>query len=204
MTKTEFLSELNRRLEGFPKEDVDDRLMFYSEAIDDRIEDGLSEEEAVNDIGSTDEIVSQIISQIPLKKIVKERAKKRKALNAGVIVLLVLGFPVWGSILISLIAVAFSLYIVLWALVICVYAVNISLAAGAVFAVIEIFVYLFSGNAGAALFFAGAALVCTGGAILMFFVSKLVTKSVIKFTGWIILKIKSLFVKKGVEENDNG
>ena len=47
MSKTEFLTELKKALEGLPEEDIEKSLEYYSEMIDDRIEDGLSEEEAV-------------------------------------------------------------------------------------------------------------------------------------------------------------
>ena len=50
MNKKEFLSELQSKLCGLPQKDVDEHLSFYSEAIDDRIEDGLSEEEAEEQI----------------------------------------------------------------------------------------------------------------------------------------------------------
>ena len=61
MNKQDFLKELSRALSGLPREDLEERLAFYSEMIDDRMEDGLSEEEAVADIGSIDEAASQII-----------------------------------------------------------------------------------------------------------------------------------------------
>ena len=47
MKKDEFLSELKSRLNGLPKEDIDERVSFFEEAIDDRMADGLSEEEAI-------------------------------------------------------------------------------------------------------------------------------------------------------------
>ena len=52
MTKIEFILSLSRALQGLPQSDVTERLEFYNEMIDDRIEDGLSEEEAVAAIGS--------------------------------------------------------------------------------------------------------------------------------------------------------
>ena len=55
MTKIKFLIELHNRLSGLPKDDVEERLSFYSEMIEDRIEDGLSEEEAVEAV-ATEEI----------------------------------------------------------------------------------------------------------------------------------------------------
>ena len=43
MRKWEFLSTLKNRLSGFPKQEVEERLNFYSEMIDDRMEEGLNE-----------------------------------------------------------------------------------------------------------------------------------------------------------------
>ena len=45
MTKNEFISRLRARLSGLPKDEIRERLAFYGEMIDDRIEEGLSEEE---------------------------------------------------------------------------------------------------------------------------------------------------------------
>ena len=46
MLKNEFMEQLRSRLVGLPSQEVEERLGFYSEMIDDRIEDGLTEEEA--------------------------------------------------------------------------------------------------------------------------------------------------------------
>ena len=59
MDKHDFLMQLQNRLSGLPQEDIEERLNFYNEMIDDRIEDGLSEEEAIAAVGSLDEIVLQ-------------------------------------------------------------------------------------------------------------------------------------------------
>ena len=66
MTKFKFLATLQDRLAGLPREEVDERLRFYCEMIEDRMEEGLSEEEAVAAVGSVDEIVSQIAESFPL------------------------------------------------------------------------------------------------------------------------------------------
>ena len=59
MRKQEFLAKLRKGLSGLPQDDIEERLIFYSEMIEDRKEEGLSEEEAVAAIGSVDEIVAQ-------------------------------------------------------------------------------------------------------------------------------------------------
>ena len=63
--------------------------------IDDRMEDGISEEEAVEGIGTVDQIYEQIMSDMPLVKLVKEKVKPKRKLKAWEIVLLTLGSPVW-------------------------------------------------------------------------------------------------------------
>ena len=76
MNKEQFLNELKKGLSGIPKEDLDERVNFYSEMIDDRIEEGMSEEEAVSAIGDVKTIVSQIMAETPITTIVKERVNK--------------------------------------------------------------------------------------------------------------------------------
>ena len=68
MTKIKFLLSLHDRLSGLPQDEVEERLNFYSEMIEDRMEEGISEEEAVAAIGPIDEIAEQIIADIPLAK----------------------------------------------------------------------------------------------------------------------------------------
>ena len=54
MNKKDFLFSLEKALSGLPKEEVEERLAFYDEIIEDRVEDGLSEEQADMEIGSLD------------------------------------------------------------------------------------------------------------------------------------------------------
>ena len=48
MNKAQFLCELEKLLYGLPQEDIKQSLDYYSEIIDDRIEDGLSEYDAIS------------------------------------------------------------------------------------------------------------------------------------------------------------
>ena len=72
MNKEAFLMELRGALAGLPAEDIEERVAFYSEMIDDRMEEGVSEEEAVARTGQITEIVSQTIADTPFHKLVKE------------------------------------------------------------------------------------------------------------------------------------
>ena len=73
MNKQEFLRGLRTALSGLPQDDIEERVTFYGEMIDDRIEEGMSEDEAVAGIGTVDEVRAQTIAEIPLQKLVKEK-----------------------------------------------------------------------------------------------------------------------------------
>ena len=91
--------------------------------LDDQMEEGLSEEEAVAAVGPVDEIVRQIIADTPLAKLAKERMRPRRQLKAWEIVLLVLGSPLWLSLGLAAIAVIFAFYVVLWSVSVSLWAV---------------------------------------------------------------------------------
>ena len=63
MKKSEFIEALRGRLQGIPREDLEERLAFYEEMIDDRIEDGLSEEEALAAVGSVESVAEAILQE---------------------------------------------------------------------------------------------------------------------------------------------
>lgn len=124
MRKQEFLCALKKRLSGLPKQDVEEHLNFYSEMIDDRVEEGLLENDAVLAVGSIDEIVSQISKEFSINDTDIERAKK-KNIRTCERVLLIIGSPLWFSLLIVAFAVIISFYAVMWSLVICLWAIEL-------------------------------------------------------------------------------
>ena len=288
MNKEEFLSELREELYDLPEGDIEERLTFYSEMIDDRVEEGISVEEALAEIGPADEIASQIRSEVPKPEPAEETASeefsalpaeasseavgaeepaakapsdipeetlseavtvedvpveepsdmpaeaqpeavaveeipapepaasiqaaslvqpsaekesRRRTLRAWEIVLLVLGSPVWVSLLIAAVCIVLSLYISLWAVIISFWAVFLALAVSAVYSVISGVVCLVMGKGLAGLAMFGAALCCAGLAIFAFFGCKAASKGTVRLTKFIALKIKSLFIRKG-ESNE--
>ena len=197
MNKEGFLTELRARLSGLPQSDIEERVAFYSEMIDDRMEEGVPEEEAVAGIGTIDELVEQIMSETPLTTLVKEKVKPKRELKVWEVVLLVLGAPVWIPLVLAAIIVILAVYVVIWAAVICIYAADLSMAVGAVAGVISAVGYLtFEGNPAGALFAFGGALLFAGGAILLFFASVWITRYILKLSKGILLGIKSSFIGK--------
>ena len=198
MERLDFLLQLRERLSCLPQSDTEERLTFYNEMIDDLMEEGLSEQEAVAQIGNVDEIVSQILQDTPLSTLVKERIKPKKRLKAWQILLLAVGSPLWFSLLMAALAVGICLYAVLWVLVICLWAVFASVAACALGGMAGGGIFAATGNRLAGIATIGAALVCAGVSIFLFCGCKAATKGAARLTGKIISATKRCFMKKEV------
>lgn len=196
MLKNEFINELRSRLSGLPEQEVLDRLSFYGETIDDRIEDGLSEEEAVSAVGSIDEIVSEITADIPLSSIIKDRTKKTRRLSAWEITLIILGFPLWFPLIIAVFAIILSLYAVLWSLIVSLWAVFASLVGTALGTVVGGIVLIFLGDTLSGLLLIGTASLSAGLSIFLFFGCSAATKGSAWLTKSIAPAIKKSFIKK--------
>lgn len=197
MDKQEFLTQLRNRLSGFPQDDIEERVTFYGEMIEDRIEEGLSEEEAISAIGSADDIVSQAVADIPLARIAKERITPKRHLNVWEIVLLALGSPIWLSLAIAAFAVILSLYVSLWSVIISLWAVFASTACCSLTGVVAGLVLARSNNVLTGTAMIGAGLVCAGLSIFMFYGCKAATNGILMFTKKFAVWIKNCFIRKG-------
>ena len=135
MTKLEFMFQLREKLSRLPDRERQDRMDFYCEMIEDRVEEGLSEEEAVAEIASRmeSELMSETdqppkIESAPSYESEKIPQGKERRLDGWVLALILIGFPIWLSLAVAAVAVVLSLYAVLWATVISVWAVFVSFA----------------------------------------------------------------------------
>lgn len=198
MKKQEFLSSLRSKLQGLPPSDIDERISFYSEMIDDRMDEGKSEEEAVAEIGSVDDVVMDIAKDTPLVKLVKEKMKPKRRIRPWEIVLLVLGFPLWFPLLITFFVLVLVFWIVIWVLAIVTYVLEAAFAATSVAGVVAFTAYFLNGQTNYTAL--GASVMCAGAAILMVFGCIGATKGCIALTKSIVTGIKMLFIgrkKKG-------
>lgn len=196
MNKQEFLSGLRNGLSGLPQEDIEERLTFYDEMLEDRMEEGLSEEEAVAAAGSVDDIVAQTVADIPLTRLAKERILPQRGRKAWELALLLIGSPIWLSLFLAAGAVVLAVYASLWAVIISLWAVFASLAAAAAASVPVYVVFIAGGSSASAFAMLSAGIVCTGLAIFMFFGSKEASKGIIALTRRITVWIKNRFIKK--------
>lgn len=180
MTKKEFLDSLEEKISDLSDADIQKSLDYYSEMIDDRIEDGLSEEEAVEAVGNVYEIATSILIDAPMSKIVKTKAKAKLGKISGWgIVLLILGAPLWLPILIAVAAVVLSVYVTIWSVVVALFGAAIGIAVAAIALVIGALPAGFlTASTAAAVFTLGAGFTLTAIGILMFMGSVAVAKGV--------------------------
>ncbi len=195
MTKNAFLTELHQRLSGLEKEALEQRLAFYDEIIEEYVKGGVPEEEAVAKVGTVDVIVAQVMSEIPLTKLVARKMPQKQSWNAGKIIALILTFPFWFPCLIVMVTLLFTLYIVLWALVISLFAVDAALFCLSVLGFVSI-VPLTAENPSVVGLMVGGAFLCAGLFMLLFFLSIMAAKGVVTLGGQFLLWMKSSFVGK--------
>lgn len=199
MNKLEFLNKLSANLASLPKYEIDKSVSYYEEIIDDRIEDGMAEEDAVAALGDIDSIAENIKYDMSITTLMKAKVSesKNRASNKGVwLTLVILGFPLWFPLLAAFASVFLALYISVWAIIFSLYAVVLSLGVSCAATLIVGFAFFFVRSVPAGLCALGAALLC--GALTLFMIKPvyLITKGLIKFTAYIIRKIKSVFIAK--------
>lgn len=196
MNKAEFLAALRERLSGLPEEDFNRSVDYYTEMIDDRMEDGMSEEEAVACLGSMDEIITQILSEVSLPKLVKEKVKPKRALAVWEIILIIISAPIWFPIVLSVVTTILSAYLSIWMMVLSLYLLDLSIAISGIAFIGLAIAELFKGAFAVFGALLGFGLVALGVSILLFFTFNLITKGIIYISKKVLLGIKSLFIRK--------
>ena len=110
MNKIEFLAAVSAKLDGLAPADVREQIGFLSEMIDDRMEEGITEAEAVAAVGAPDEVAARILADLPFATVtdLPTPPKKRSVLRT---VLLAVTSPIWASLLFAAVITLFSLIV---------------------------------------------------------------------------------------------
>ena len=198
MSKADFLRLLERALAQLSEEERQKNLEYYSELLDDMMEEGMTEAEATAKLGSPNQIAQSILQEMPLGKLVSTRMKPKSGWTPLAIVLAVVGSPVWVPLLLAGVAVVLVLFVSIWALGFAAVAVVIALAVAVVAApIIAIRVAVLTLPVG--LMLLGAGLVLLGLCVLGGLMAVELCKLLWQLTVWLAHKIKGLFIRK--EEN---
>lgn len=111
MSKQEFLNRLDQLLMSLPRDERVRMKVYYDEIIEDYIENGVSEEEAVAKLGSVGVVAEEILREG--KHIIVTKEKMSGGAKVGITTLLVLGSPLWGALLLAALALLLAFYILL-------------------------------------------------------------------------------------------
>lgn len=198
MSKADFLRLLERALTQLSEEERQKNLEYYSELLDDMMEEGMTEAEATAKLGSPNQIAQSILQEMPLGKLVTTRMKPKSGWTPLAIVLAVVGSPVWVPLLLAGIAVVLAVFVSIWALGFAVVAVVLGLAV-AVVATPIIAIRAATLTLPVGLLLLGAGLVLLGLCVLGGLMAVELCKLLWQLTVWLAHKIKGLFIRK--EEN---
>ena len=185
MNKKEFIKKIRQITFYLPKEETEKYIEYYSEIIDDAVEDGMSEQQAVESLGTVEEISAYIKENNARNSTAVNNniniQKDKKRLPVWAIVLIVLGFPIWFSLL----STVFSVYITLWCVIIALYAADLTIFCSGIVLLIYPFI---SGEFAYFMIISGAGLFLTGISIIICVGLVKLTKLYVKFTVFIVKK----------------
>lgn len=188
-----FLEALRRELASLPATEVEKSVAFIEEMIDDRMEDGATEVEAVAALGDPVEAARAIVAELPPipKAIVKSKTSSQTINWVLAIVL----SPIWVSLALVAASVALAIYLVIWGLALTVWVLAIGLLCTGPMGVAVATYCLFIGLPEAALWQLGAGVFCFGLGVYCLFGAKKASVWFIEVSRRYAAKVKSLFVK---------
>lgn len=184
MNKTEFLNDLKKKLTSLQAAEREKFISYYDEMIEDLIENGKTEEEAVKEIGDVDKIAKDIMEDADFG------SDKNMSIGMKSVIglLIILGFPMWGSLLLAAASLVLSAYIIIWCLPIMTGGLAIGGIGAGVGSALGSF-FILSHSVGRAIFQFGVGMFLTGVGILSTLLTIYVSKNILviskKFTLWL-------------------
>ena len=198
MNKAEFLAALRSALGKLPEQEIRASLDFYAEAIDDRVEDGASEEEAVAALGDANAIAAQIIAETP--PIPKAVAKMKTGSRTANIVLAIVLSPLWVPLALAFVLCVAAIYLSIWIVIAALWAcVAVLLLCGPI-GIAGLAYCLATGYPLTGLWLLGCGIAGSGLGLFALLGMKAVSRGLVQLTGMFANGVKSLFVKRGGTE----
>jgi uncharacterized membrane protein len=164
MNKEQFLSAVCEKYKNASALERSRAVDYYAEMIDDRIEDGMSEEQAVAAMGDIAEFAGDFDEAFAKKPMSRARLAVVAALSPISIILLI------------------SFWSIIWALVIAFYAVIVVLYTGVICASALAFRYFTTLTVYEGLLFLGGAFICLGFAVFFCALARFVNKGAVRLT----------------------
>jgi len=198
MTKSEFLFELQSRLSSLSDEEKSKTTLFYSEMIEDRIEDGMTEEEAIDGLGSIDKIVSEALGTEDAKPM--NEGKKRSTLPTWLIVLLaVIWIPVSVCVICAAFALAVSIICAVVGIAVSIFSAMTALFGSAIAVAVASVMHFVYAELPVGFVYLGLSLAFIGGGLLLVKPMILGFKLIVITVKWIFGLLTKAFRKKQIK-----
>ena len=172
MKKLEFINELGAQLQSLPPEEIRPLLDYYMEIVADRMEDGMTEEEAVASLGPIPELAEKILAEqpqpeqtpVPAPTLEPASPKKRRWSGSAIALAIVLS-PLWLAVFFVLLGLEITVWVTLGALA---FSAGVMLLAGIAGSVLSLIPMFDPVSGFARIFVCGCCLLCAGiGALLL-------------------------------------
>lgn len=194
MTKSTFIDTLRGLLESLNEDECNKFISYYEEIIEDYKESGLTEEEVIKKIGSPQSIAKNILSEEDSINI-NIPSFNSKILN---IILLILGFPLWGSLLLTVVLLILSAYIIIWCIPFTTGVSSIALLTAALFSIVGS-PFMMADVLTVGIVQLGLGIASVGISILLGFITIYLSKKFIVITKQLTFKVFKSFNKKVVK-----
>ncbi len=193
MNKQEYLASLRAALACLPEGEIEESVAFYAEMIDDRVADGLTEEEATSQLDDPKAAARAIIADLPVvpRTVVRTKQKNR----ALYWTLVVLGSPLWLTLLLAAGMLVLAGLLTIWCLILGLWLLAAGLLAGGPLGIGVCLWALIMGQPAYGVFELGSGLLCFGLGLFCLHGAVAASKTLMQVSRQWIAKAKAPFVK---------
>ena len=193
MNKQEYLASLRAALACLPESEIEESVAFYTEMIDDRVADGLTEEEATAQLDDPKAAARAIIADLPVVPRTVVLTKQRN--RALYWTLVILGFPLWFPLLLAAGMLVLAGLLTIWCLILGLWLLAAGLLAGGPLGIGVCLWALAVGQPAYGVFELGSGLLCFGLGLFCLHGAVAASKTLMQVSRQWIAKAKEPFVK---------
>ncbi|WP_242369352.1 DUF1700 domain-containing protein [Adlercreutzia muris] len=193
MNKQEYLARLRAALACLPEGEIEESVAFYTEMIDDRVADGLTEEEATAQLDDPKAAARAIIADLPVVPRTVVLTKQRN--RALYWTLVILGFPLWFPLLLAAGMLVLAGLLTIWCLILGLWLLAAGLLAGGPLGIGVCLWALAVGQPAYGVFELGSGLLCFGLGLFCLHGAVAASKTLMQVSRQWIAKAKAPFVK---------
>ena len=193
MNKQEYLARLRAALACLPEGEIEESVAFYTEMIDDRVADGLTEEEATAQLDDPKAAARAIIADLPVVPRTVVRTKQRNRVLYWTLV--ILGSPLWLTLLLAAGMLVLAGLLTIWCLILGLWLLAAGLLAGGPLGIGVCLWALAVGQPAYGVFELGSGLLCFGLGLFCLHGAVAASKTLMQVSRQWIAKAKAPFVK---------